>query len=427
MKIHGGQNLGKFRSVPAAAGRYDAPIIFEKSAFATEVGAALAVTPNGARVLSSLGFSFERARACQIKTWNSLLGIDLKCVGSNDLSKAERMFGAAAWAVHRIDLHSELLRLATATDVGDSKPAVLRLSSQVIEATPAGWVTIFDGSKHQADLIIGADGLHSILCESAAPVENQKPSPSGMSAFRFLIDTQTLLDDEHLTTMLNKKSPDDAAILIDPTEKVLERHIMWYPCRKITSGEVQNFVGIHPTQPADYEDGESPGESSYHLPAGSIASNVLNSPSAPSTDMKKLMVEEFGHFDPGIIRVINKSMHVKRWPLYVHQPLPTWHNGRIVLIGDAAHPMLPFGGQGSNQAMEDAAALGHLLTNVTDPAAIEKRLWLFEKVRKNRATRVQILSKARVGREKEVEEELKAYAEPAGSPVTICDKYCEHL
>ncbi|KAI4240695.1 MAG: hypothetical protein LQ352_007578 [Teloschistes flavicans] len=206
--------------------------IFEKSAFATEVGAALAVTPNGARVLSSLGFSFERARACQVKTWSSLLGTDLKCVGSIDLSKAEKTFGASAWAVHRIDLHSELLRLATAADGRGSKPAVLRLNSQVVDATPAGLVTILDGSKHQADLVVGADGLHSVLRGRVVPEGTQTPSPSGMSAFRFLMDTQTLLDDAHLTAMLSKKNPGDAAILIDPTEKALERHIMWYPCRK---------------------------------------------------------------------------------------------------------------------------------------------------------------------------------------------------
>ena len=77
--------------------------------------------------------------------------------------------------------------------------------------------------------------------------------------------------------------------------------------------------------------------------------------------------------------------------------------------------MLPFGGQGSNQAMEDAAALGYIFTHVTDPAAIERRLSLFEKARKNRVARVQILSKVRLGRESEVEQEVKKYAEPAGS------------
>ena len=67
--------------------------------------------------------------------------------------------------------------------------------------------------------------------------------------------------------------------------------------------------------------------------------------------------------------------------------------------------------------MEDAGALGYLLQGIVDPKDIPKRLSLFEQVRKNRASRVQILSKVRVGREKAVEEELKLYAEPPGSRV----------
>ena len=73
--------------------------------------------------------------------------------------------------------------------------------------------------------------------------------------------------------------------------------------------------------------------------------------------------------------------------------------------------MLPFGGQGSNQAMEDGGALGYLLRGVEDATAIPARLEMFERVRRNRASRVQTLSKVRVGREKEVEQELTKYVE----------------
>ena len=75
--------------------------------------------------------------------------------------------------------------------------------------------------------------------------------------------------------------------------------------------------------------------------------------------------------------------------------------------------MLPFGGQGSNQAMEDGGALGYLLRGVEDATAIPARLAVFDRVRRKRASRVQTLSKVRVGREKEVEEELKKYVENA--------------
>ena len=74
--------------------------------------------------------------------------------------------------------------------------------------------------------------------------------------------------------------------------------------------------------------------------------------------------------------------------------------------------MLPFGGQGANQAIEDAGALGALLKGVESAAAISERLVLFEQVRRLRASRVQIMSKTRLGKEKEVEEELRQFSDP---------------
>lgn len=128
------------------------------------------------------------------------------------------------------------------------------------------------------------------------------------------------------------------------------------------------------------------------------------------------------------------SEEVKCWPLSIHDPLPKWKYGKVVLIGDAAHPvsvltrflryyaernsfaqMLPFGGQGSNQAIEDGGALGYLLQGVEKAEEISSRLELFEKVRRNRASRVQTLSKVRIGREKEVEQELKRYVDTVNS------------
>ena len=77
--------------------------------------------------------------------------------------------------------------------------------------------------------------------------------------------------------------------------------------------------------------------------------------------------------------------------------------------------MLPFGGQGSNQAIEDAGALGYLLENIGTEESMTKRMDLFETVRRKRASRVQILSKVRVGKEMDVNEELLQYADPPGS------------
>lgn len=74
--------------------------------------------------------------------------------------------------------------------------------------------------------------------------------------------------------------------------------------------------------------------------------------------------------------------------------------------------MLPFGGQGANQAIEDAGALSALLKGIKSAAEVPDRLVLFEQVRRLRASRIQILSKTRLGKEREVEAELRQYADP---------------
>ena len=105
--------------------------------------------------------------------------------------------------------------------------------------------------------------------------------------------------------------------------------------------------------------------------------------------------------------------------LYVPTPHHS-HSSRTEISGRLTHvQMLPFGGQGANQAIEDAGALGYLFQGVESPEEIPKRLELFEAVRRKRASRVQILSKVRVGKEHVVKQELLQYADPPGSGASL--------
>ncbi|KAI0378284.1 hypothetical protein F5Y04DRAFT_284042 [Hypomontagnella monticulosa] len=358
-------------------------IIFEKSAFAAEIGAALAISPNGARVLDRFGFSYTRARACEVQFWDTVDGETLSTIASTDFSQSKQMFGSVGRTVHRVDLHNELLRLATEPSIGSAsgKPADLRLGSRVVSATPEGTVVLEDGSAHAADIVVAADGLRSVVRDVVLGADGAKVKPfhSGSAAFRFLVDTEVFKKDPVLAQLLESKQG-RATALVDTKDK-LERHMMWYGCR---GGEVQNFVGIHPSQGDTIEEGE---------------------------DAKSEMKKEFAHFHEHVARMLGLAEHVRRWPLLIQDPFPTWVRGRLVLIGDAAHPMLPFGGQGANMAIEDGGALGFLFEGITDAGQVEKRLSLFEQVRKNRASRVQILSSVRIHREKEVEAKVRQYAD----------------
>ena len=191
----------------------------------------MTLAPNGVRVLQGLGFSFEKARARQLMIWETVDGITLKQLSAVDFEHAQETYGAPFLSVHRVDLHKELLRLALHDVEGKGIGAGLRLGSPVVGVDiEDGIVELEDSSKHQADLIVAADGLHSIV-RSAALKQESKPIPSGLSAFRFLVPTKTLEEDPTLTHLLKWKVPLSATILADTTETVKERHAVWYECQ----------------------------------------------------------------------------------------------------------------------------------------------------------------------------------------------------
>ncbi|PHH81286.1 hypothetical protein CDD82_1117 [Ophiocordyceps australis] len=374
--------------------------IYERSAFAGEVGAALNLTPNGVQVLQKLGFDFERARAVQVMNWDTVNGVNLKRIVCQDLSAAKDMFGAPFFAVHRVDLHTELMRLANVSQV--QGPSVqhqgtgipLHLSSPVARVdAAAGRIEFVDGTVKHADLIVGADGVRSVVRSAVVGQEQQAELlPTGQGAFRFLVSTQELHATPAGRELLEWKTP-GACMLADPMIEDKERHIMWYPCR---NGSVQNFVGIHP-----YTE----------------SSDLLGDP-------LERMIHQFGHYDEKLVEILKTAKDTKFWPLFSMKPLASWTSGKAVLIGDAAHPMLPFGGQGANQAIEDGGVLGTILASVKEPAELEERLQLFNSLRVPRASRAQILSSVRANKEHLVVDRIREYMEPG---VPLPDSFSKRI
>ena len=181
-------------------------------------------------MLSKRGCSDERARACPIWVCFTRDGLTLSFIGSVYLAAAEERYGAPVMSIHRVDLHNELLRLATVDN--EQTKVKLLLNSRVVDAdADEGRVVLSDGSVKTADLIVAADGVRSVLRDVVLG-EASRVSRTGLSAFRFLIPTERLLDDGQLVEFLKWKCK-GPTIFADTREvkRERERHIVWYDCQ----------------------------------------------------------------------------------------------------------------------------------------------------------------------------------------------------
>jgi salicylate hydroxylase len=204
-------------------------------------------------------------------------------------------------------------------------------------------VEFADGGHVEADLVVAADGIHSVL--QSHVVEPAAPVFSGSIAYRGTIAAERVPDYPGTTSTMWLGEG---------------KHFLVFTLR---GGELINYVGFVPSDAEMRESWSAPGD-----PA--------------------VLAEEFADWDPVVRTIISHVDTTFRWGLYDREPLPRWSNGRLTLLGDAAHSMLPHMGQGANQSIEDAAALAMLLEDA-DPSGIPQALERYESLRRGRAGQVQ--------------------------------------
>jgi salicylate hydroxylase len=205
-------------------------------------------------------------------------------------------------------------------------------------------VTFANGATAEADLVIAADGIHSELRQNVVPPA--RPVFSGSVAYRGLVPHARISD-----------WPTDAWMMWLGKSK----HFLSFPVR---AGELINYVGFVPADAEMKESWLAPGDP-----------DVLRA--------------EFAGWDERIGRLLSHVQATFRWALYDREPLPTWTKGRLTLLGDAAHPMLPHLGQGANQSIEDGMALATILADVQG-ASIPAALLAYERLRRERVAAVQL-------------------------------------
>ncbi|KAK0648458.1 FAD binding domain-containing protein [Cercophora newfieldiana] len=334
--------------------------ILEQSALLQETGAAISIAPNASPVLRTWGFDIAKSGMVAIKSGSIVHGGNMQVIVPNYYSKIEENYGAPIYAVHRVDLHDQLKALATGED-GLGQPCKLHVRAMVTDYDCANAkVTTADGRVWQADLVVAANGVHSKAWEYVLNEEERRASDTGWASMRWLVPTKELLAD-----------PETAPLVEDSTQRYFVGGrgggLVWYPCR---DNEVQNFLYL----------------------SQSFASENITEDFQAGIEPTMVMDYAKNEFSPALQKVLAKARDVRFWKLVARFPISSWRKESLVLIGDAAHPMLTFQAQGGGQAIEDAAVLGILLDQVQDKAIMKERLELFEKIRKGRGSAIQLLS-----------------------------------
>ncbi|HVI12504.1 MAG TPA: FAD-dependent monooxygenase [Pseudolabrys sp.] len=311
--------------------------VYEQAPALGEVGAGVFLTPNSVRQLERVGLgpAVEKwgARVGPGSRYFRHDGSPIAPVQVTDSSGWNATFG-----MHRADL-VELLAEALPDNVVHTGHRCTGFEQRDDVAR----VSFSNGAVAEADVIVAADGIHSELRPYVFPPSN--PVFSGSVAYRGVLPLERIPD-----------WPTDSWLMWLGKGK----HFLTFPVR---AGQLVNYVGFVPADQQMKESWSSPGDP-----------NVLR--------------REFAGWDPRIESLLQQVEMTFRWALYDREPLPTWTRGRLTLLGDAAHPMLPHLGQGANQSIEDGMALATILARA-DRTTVRAALTAYERLRRERVAQVQ--------------------------------------
>jgi salicylate hydroxylase len=311
--------------------------VYEQAPALGEVGAGVYITPNSVRHLQRVGLGPA------VEKWGARVGPDSRYFRHDGaVIAAVQVTDSAGWnatfGMHRADLVGLL---------ADALPSgIVNIGHRCTgfeQSAGVARVSFANGAVVEGDAVIAADGIHSELRRHVTPPS--RPVFSGSVAYRGVVPSESV--------------PEWPAgrweMWLGPS-----KHFLTYPLR---AGALINYVGFVPADAEMKESWSAPGDPGQ-------------------------LRREFAGWDPRIGSLLQRVQSTFRSALYDREPLPAWTNGRLTLLGDAAHAMLPHLGQGANQSIEDGMALAIILARATR-GSVPAALLAYERLRRERVAQVQ--------------------------------------
>jgi salicylate hydroxylase len=340
-----GGGIGGLAAALALERRGADVVVCEQSGAHSEIGAGLNLTPNAIKAFRSLGIEDKieaigsGSEFLMIRSWKS--GRYISRMRRGDYRKT---FGAPTLAVHRADLVDVLAGALRTADVR------LGMRCVAVETGDRGAVARFaDGSAIEADIVVGADGIHSVVRENLFGAD--RPRFTGCICWRGMAEVGAVPRDINVA---------DGTLWMGP-----HGHVVHYLVRR---GDLLNIVAHY--------DSDAWTEESW----------------TRECDVSEPMTT-YAEWNSALTRLYPCSTRWYKWALYDREPLELWSKGRATLLGDSAHAMLPYLGQGAAMAIEDGCVLAAMIAQHRDD--FDAALLAYQKLRAPRARAAVLGSRAR--------------------------------
>ncbi|KAK1227945.1 hypothetical protein PQX77_009047 [Marasmius sp. AFHP31] len=340
--------------------------IYERRDFHVEVGASISCAANGTQWLREWGVDIPDMKPVVLKKLVMREWETGKILNLYNLDNYEEQWGNVYNMFHRQDMHATLLKTATSSE-GQGPPCTVVIDHicQSVDHE-AGTVTFENGVTVEADMIIGADGIRSVVRQELGVVPDSASAPQ--TCYRCNVK-RSVVDQLGLVNYSYEPAIQFWGGMAGKNGRSKYYKIVMSPC---SGGDIVSFYCFMPT------------ELTHHREEGFTFAE------AP---VKDILVGRYDELDPDCVNLLKNSIDRMPWRLYIHQPYTSWFKGKACLLGDAAHPMMPHQSQGACQAIEDAAALGIIFSDKYNFSNdVEGGLAMYQLIRKERATRVQTAS-----------------------------------